>query len=271
MAQPSRTLLAIAFLAVACTKSPKPSSAADTQDRRDSQVQHAAHGDGHHADAGHAGAHAGGHTPGQPHQAAPAKHPHANDAQRFSDVDRWSRVFEDPKRDAWQKPTEVISALKLRPGMKVADIGAATGYFPVRIARTHPDVAVYGVDVAPAMVEYLGARAKREGLENLHAVQGAASDPKLPEPVDLILLVDTYHHVHDRTAYFTDVRQRYLRPDGRLAVVDFRMDATLGPSREHKLDPAVVVRELEAAGFRVSERHEFLPQQYFMVFSRTTR
>lgn len=259
----SRTLLAVALLAVACTKSPKPASDADTPAQRDSHVERDAPGDAHRADRGQTG----GHSPGQMHPATPAENPHANDAQRFSDVDRWSRVFEDPKRDAWQKPEEVISALKLRPEMKVADIGAATGYFPVRIARTHPGVTVYGVDVAPAMVEYLGARAKQEGLENLHAVQGASSDPKLPEPVDLILLVDTYHHIHDRTAYFTDVRQRYLRPTGRLAVVDFRMDATLGPSREHKLDPKIVVRELEAAGFRVIERHEFLPQQYFLVFS----
>lgn len=253
--------VAVCLSAFACTRSsrtpPEPGSPPPAAAATHAHVP---------SDEEHAGVDAGADAGARPEGHAGRKHPHGNDAQRFSDVERWSGVFEDPKRDAWQKPDEVIRALSLRPGMKVADIGAATGYFPVRIARTHPKVTVYGVDVAPAMVDYLKARAAREGLKNLHASEAAPSDPRLPEPVDLLLLVDTYHHLDKRTAYFEDVRRRYLRPGGRIAVVDFRMDATLGPSRDHKLPPDVVIRELEAAGFELAERHEFLPQQYFLVF-----
>ncbi|MGH6693090.1 MAG: class I SAM-dependent methyltransferase, partial [Gammaproteobacteria bacterium] len=139
----------------------------------------------------------------------------------FGDADKWAKVFDDPERDAWQKPHEVIQALALKPDAIVADIGAGTGYFAVRLAHRVPKGRVYGVDTEAAMVKHLAERAKKAGLGNLKAVAGAPDDPRLPEKADLIILVDVYHHVADRERYFRDLLKS-LTPGGRVAVIDFR-------------------------------------------------
>ena len=130
-----------------------------------------------------------------------AQSPHTHE-HSFSDADKWSQVFDDPKRDAWQKPHEVIQALALKPDALVADIGAGTGYFSVRLAHNVPQGRVYAVDTEPDMVKHLAERAKRDGLTNLTPVSAQPADPKLPEKVDLVLLVDVYHHVENRERYF---------------------------------------------------------------------
>jgi len=124
---------------------------------------------------------------------SPSTHQH-----RFSDAERWAQVFDDPKRDVWQKPDEVMRALELPPDALAADVGAGTGYFAVRLAEALPTGRVYAVDVEPDMVEYLAARAKQERHDNLVVIAGSPDDPKLPEKVDLILMVDVHHHIDDR-------------------------------------------------------------------------
>lgn len=196
-----------------------------------------------------------------------AHHPRGGDANhRFADADAWAARFENPERDEWQKPEEVVRALAVPEGGKVADIGAATGYFPVRIARAHPDATVYGVDVEPDMTRYLAERAKKEGLSNLHAVLGEPADPKLPEAVDRVLVVNTYHHIEERTAYFERLASS-LKPGARVMIVDFKMDAPIGPGKEHKLPRQTVLKEMEAAGYRVAEERD-LPWQYVLIFER---
>jgi SAM-dependent methyltransferase len=116
----------------------------------------------------------------------------------FKDAERWARVFDDPSRDAWQKPDAVIGALALASDALVADIGSGTGYFAVRLARAVLEGHVYGADVEPDMVRYLAERGRREGLANLTSVQAAPEDPRLPRPVDLVLVVNTYHHIGER-------------------------------------------------------------------------
>ena len=189
---------------------------------------------------------------------------------RFDDAEKWARVFDDPARDAWQKPDEVIRALRLAPDAKVADIGAGTGYFAVRLARAVPAGRVYAVDSAPDMVRYLGERAKREELANLVPVQAAEGGPKLPEPVDVALLVDVYHHIPSRTEYFAALRTA-LRPGGRVAIVDFRVDAPNGPPRSARIPPDTVKQELARAGYALATEHDFLPDQYFLVFTPAGR
>src|SRR5688500_2359441 len=130
--------------------------------------------------------------------AAQAPHTHRHS---FGDAEKWAHVFDDPERDAWQKPHEVIRALALEPGAAVADLGAGTGYFAARLANMLPKGTVYAVDIEPAMVKYLAARAQREKLANLKPVAGTAGDPRLPAKVDLILLVDVYHHIEERERY----------------------------------------------------------------------
>jgi SAM-dependent methyltransferase len=186
----------------------------------------------------------------------------------FGDAEQWSKEFDDPKRAAWQKPDEVLDALKLAPTALVADLGAGTGYFSVRLARRVPDGKVFAVDVEPDMLRFLAERKHREHLPVLEPVQARAGAANLPEPVDLVLVVDTYHHIDDRTAYFAKLG-RSLRPNGRLAIIDFKVDAPDGPPPQFRMPPEKVTAELEAAGYRLVETHPFLPRQYFLVFRRT--
>jgi len=103
---------------------------------------------------------------------AAAQTPHTHD-HGFSGAQEWAKVFDDPMRDAWQKPHEVIQALALKPDAVVADIGSGTGYFAVRFAHMVPKGKVYGLDTEPDMVKYLAERAKREGLRNLISSKAA--------------------------------------------------------------------------------------------------
>lgn len=197
----------------------------------------------------------------------PAMHGGEGMHHRFDDPAAWSARFDDPARDAWQKPDEVIGALSLKPDARVADLGAATGYFAMRLARAVPAGKVFAIDVEPSMVAYVDARAKKESLSNVTGVEGSATSPNLPEAVDLILVVDTYHHIGDRVAYFKRAAEQLL-PGGRLAIIDFRRGQPMGPPDAHKLPEAQVEAELLEAGYTRVAAHSFLPNQYFLVFSR---
>jgi predicted methyltransferase len=197
---------------------------------------------------------------------ARAQSPHTHH-HSFDDPHKWSQVFDDPKRDAWQKPHEVIQALGLAPDFVVADIGAGTGYFTVRLAHNVPKGRVFAVDTEPAMVKHLAERAKRDGLTNITAVVASADDPKLPEKADLVLLVDVYHHIGARERYFRKVADS-LKPGGRVAIIDFRMDSPHGPPKSARIAPDRVKAELKKAGYALVQEHAFLPNQYFLVFRR---
>jgi cyclopropane fatty-acyl-phospholipid synthase-like methyltransferase len=182
----------------------------------------------------------------------------------FSDAEHWSQIFDDPARDEWQKPDEVIRALKLAPEALVADIGAGTGYFAVRLARAVPKGRVYAADIEPDMVRHLAQRARHEGLANLTAVAAKPADPGIPA-VDVVLLVDVYHHVAERERYFRNLKKS-LKPGGRLAIIDFTLDSPRGPSRQARIVPDAVKKELARAGYKLLEEYRFLPDQYFLVF-----
>jgi SAM-dependent methyltransferase len=198
--------------------------------------------------------------------ASPASAQTVDHAQhRFSGAEKWAHVFDDPERDAWQKPHEVLQALKLAPDASVADIGSGTGYFAVRLAHRVPKGRVYGVDAEPDMVRYLAERAKREGLTNLTAVAAKPNDPGIPSAVDLVILVDTYHHVPDRERYFRNL-QKSLKLGGRLAIIDFTLDSPVGPPKRARIPADTVKKELARAGYRLVQEHAFLPNQYFLEF-----
>ncbi len=193
---------------------------------------------------------------------AQAEHPHGHG---FSGAEHWAKVFDDPARDEWQKPHEVIQALRLAPDATVADIGAGTGYFTARIAHMTPRGRIYAVDIEPDMVKYLSERAQREKLANVTAVLGKPNDPLLPEPVDRVLVVDTYHHIADRVAYFRSLKSR-LKAGGEVAIVDFRRDSPIGPPVGMRVDPEDAKKEMADAGYALAAEHDFLPNQYFLVF-----
>lgn len=200
------------------------------------------------------------------HPVAFAQSPHTHQ-HGFGDAGKWSRIFDDPKRDAWQKPHEVIQALGLKPDSIVADIGAGTGYFAARLAHSVPNGRVYAVDTEPDMVRHLAERAKRGGLKNMIALAAAPDEPKLPQKADVALFVDVYHHIENRERYFGRLADS-LKPGGRVAVIDFRMDSPQGPPKAARIPPERVKAELKTAGYELAQEHAFLPNQFFLVFRR---
>ncbi len=195
-------------------------------------------------------------------QQPPAKPTHME--HKFDDPARYAKSFDDPARDAWQMPARVIDALSLTAGMTIADVGAGTGYFSMRLARV-PGVSVFAVDIEPKMIDYLKQRAAKEKVTNVTPVLAAAASTNLPEPVDVVLVVDTYHHLPNRPAYFRDLK-RSLKPDGRVAIVDFRKDAPDGPPAHFRFTPQQIQDEMMQAGYQLDAAHDFLPRQHFLIF-----
>src|ERR1035441_4625898 len=165
----------------------------------------------------------------------------------FDNPEESAKNFDDPARDAWQMPDHVIAALNLKRGQVVADIGAGTGYFTVRLAKATAAPKVYAVDVEPKMVSYVRDRADKEGLHNVITVLAAADTPNLPESVDVVLLVDTYHHIGKREAYFRSLATS-LKAGGRVAIIDFRADSNEGPPPQFRFPPEKIEAEMSAAG-----------------------
>ena len=182
----------------------------------------------------------------------------------------WARQFDDPKRDAWQKPDAVLDALQL-PAPRGCRGRSRRRHriFQRADCQAGPERKVFAADIEPDMVRYLGERAHREHLSVLQPVRTSADAANLPEPVDLVLVVDTYHHIDNRSAYFARLGAS-LRPNGRLAIIDFKLDAPDGPPVEFRIAPEKVTAELEAAGYRLVASHPFLPRQYFLVFQAKT-
>lgn len=196
----------------------------------------------------------------------PQQHKPDHMEHRFDSPEQYAKAFDDPARDAWQMPSRVIDALNLKPGMAVADIGAGTGYFSVRLAKAVPDGRVYSVDVEPAMLDHLRKRAQTEKLTNVTPVQATGANPNLPAPMDVVLIVNTYHHLPSREAYFADLRKS-LTPSGRVAIVDFKKDAPEGPPREFRFERAQIIEEMTQAGYTLQASHDFLPRQHFLIFA----
>jgi ubiquinone/menaquinone biosynthesis C-methylase UbiE len=179
-------------------------------------------------------------------------------------------ALDDPARDAYQKPDEVLKALALREGEVVADIGSGSGYFTLRFARAVGDAGrVYAVDVSPDMIRHLNHRLRDEGIRNVVPVLSEPDDPLLPgASVDRFVIVDTWHHVEDQTRYLA-LLKRMLRPGGQVIHIDFqKRDLPVGPPIGMKIAREDLVKQMEGAGFRLAAEHTFLPYQYFLVFTR---
>ena len=196
---------------------------------------------------------------------SPSTHQHS-----FGGAEQWANYFDDPKRDEWQRPHDVIQALGLAPNSIVADIGSGTGYFSVRLAHFVPKGRVYGVDTEADMVKYLADRAKREGLINVTSLTAKPDDPRLPVKVDLVLMVDVFHHISNRDQYFRKLKDS-LKPGGRIALIDFNESSAIGPPAAERLSAAHVKAELTQAGYALASEHTFLPNQYFLVFKPAKR
>jgi ubiquinone/menaquinone biosynthesis C-methylase UbiE len=188
--------------------------------------------------------------------------------RRHADPTAYVASLDDPARDAWQKPDEVLKALALEPGEVVADIGAGSGYFTARLARAVGETGrVYAVDVSPEMVRHLNRRLRDAGVRNVSSVLADPDDPLLPDAsVDRVVIVDTWHHIEDQPRYL-GLLKRALRPGGQVVHIDFqKRDLPVGPPAGMKIAREDLVKQMEAAGFRLAAEHGFLPYQYFLVF-----
>lgn len=184
------------------------------------------------------------------------------------EFDRFVAMMDSPKRAAWQKPDEVVAALRLRPGQAVADVGAGTGYFTFRLARAvGPAGQVYAVDVDERFVSLLRRRQHEARVRQVDVVKTSPEDPGLaPASIDVAFLCDTYHHIGHRVRWLRRL-QRALKPGGRIVNVDF-VDGPLpvGPPASHKLPEKRVREEFALAGLRLVEEIKLLPYQYILVY-----
>jgi SAM-dependent methyltransferase len=180
-------------------------------------------------------------------------------------------LLEAPDRDEWQRPQQILDAMSIADAAVVADIGAGSGWFTVRLARrVGPNGRVYAQDVQPEMLAAITRRVQREGLANVRPVLGRGSDPHLPAGVALdgVLVVGVVHEIEDRVTLFHNLGTA-LKPGGRLGVVDFRPgDSGPGPDAADRVAAEVIEGEATRAGLRLLRAETFLPFQYFLIFGR---
>ena len=163
-----------------------------------------------------------------------------------------------------------MDALGIADASVVADVGAGSGWFTIRLARrVGPQGVVYAQDVQPEMLNAISRRVQREGLANVQTLLGRGSDPRLPPgSLDAVLLVDAYHEIEDRVTFLANVA-RAIKPQGRIGVIDFRLEGGgPGPDAEERVSPDVVVSDADRAGLRLAATETFLPYQYFLVFGK---
>lgn len=219
----------------------------------------------HAADGGqHPAAHA--HAAAQGDDSDDSNATHANAHMHRIPFEQLVANFESPARDAWQKPDAVMAFIGDVRGKTVMDIGSGTGYFSFRLARAGAHVIC--ADVDPRFLDYIGERMQKEGIDpaTMERRHLAVDSPGLAAgEADLVLLVDVYHHVADRAAYFAQVRAG-LAPGGRLLVIDFfKRDDPVGPPADIKVGADTVVAELTRAGFsRFAIERDLLPYQYLV-------
>lgn len=202
---------------------------------------------------------ASGHQPGHHHGGHGS---HGNP----EDIGAYVARLEDPERDSWQKPDEVVTALRLAPGSVACDIGAGPGYFSLRLAKAVGETGtVYAVDVEPRILAVLGERIAQSGARNVVPVLSLPDEPLLPAgSCDLVLIVNTLHHFSSPAVYLQRLT-RVLKSGARVVNIDFHKRTTpMGPPLEERIARADFVAMADQAGFRVATEHDLLEHQYFI-------
>jgi ubiquinone/menaquinone biosynthesis C-methylase UbiE len=187
----------------------------------------------------------------------------ATGCQGFGKLD-----FSHLGRETWQRPDDVVAALALESGDRVADIGAGKGFFVTHLAQAvGPNGRVYAVEVDSELTEKLDAKFPDANIE---VILGEFDDPKLPDgTIDVVLIVNTFHHIEDRPAYFARLRDD-LAPGGRVAVIEPNEELggvlSLFVETGHASNAEGVTEDMRAAGYHSHTSHDFLPIQIFEVF-----
>jgi arsenite methyltransferase len=178
-------------------------------------------------------------------------------------------VLEDPKRDAYQKPHEVLTALGLKPGEVIADIGAGSGYFTFRLAHHVGDKGkIYAVDVSSDMILHINRRIRELKATNVVSILADSDDPLLADAsVNRFFFSDSWHHIENQTKYLA-LMKKMLKPGGEIVMIDFhKKDLPVGPPMQIKIAREDLIKQMESNGFRTVKEHTFLPYQYFLIFA----
>lgn len=191
---------------------------------------------------------------------------HGQHKHAFADPAEMSKKWNNPDRDKWQHPEEIVAALALKPGATVADIGAGTGYMVAHLSKAvGQDGTIIAIDASAEMVEYLAKRSADLGPAKIVPRKVGPDDPELlTDSVDCVLTLDTWHHIKGQEAYAKKVYEG-LKRDGRFVVVEYMVDAEIGPPKAMRIEPGQVMKQLEAAGFRVAVVKESMPRHYMVV------
>jgi SAM-dependent methyltransferase len=179
-------------------------------------------------------------------------------------------LLERPDRALWQKPDQIMDAVRVADGSTVADIGAGAGWFTIRLAqRVGPKGLVYAQDVQRVMLDAIKRRVQREGLENVETKQAHGNDPNLPaRTLDAILMVDAYQEVDNRVEYLRNLANA-LKPTGRIGIVNWKPGRG-GPGPDdpnERIAQSAAEADAAAAGLKVLARED-LPYQYLLVLAR---
>ncbi len=181
-------------------------------------------------------------------------------------------LLESPDRDIWQKPDQIMDALGIADGSKVADIGAGGGYFTVRLSkRVGPFGIVWAEDVQPAMLEAIRRRVLKDvskDVRNVQTVQGTSTDPMLrANSVDAVIILETYQEIqYGNPVLFLENVRKALREGGRVGIIDYKKEGG-GPGPDGgRPDPETIIAVAEQAGLRLLKRETFLPFQFFLIF-----
>jgi len=189
---------------------------------------------------------------------------------RPGSIDGYIKMLESPDRASWQMPDRVVDSLTIKDGDSIADIGAGSGYFTRLFSKkAGKNGKVFACDIEKGMIEYLEKRIKDEKLENVFPVLCKSDDPMLsPSAIDLIFICDTYHHIEKRSDYL-NLLKKYLKPQGRLAIIDYhKRETPHGPPLWMRLERENVIKEITCAGYKLEAEFFFLPYQYFLVFTK---
>ena len=189
--------------------------------------------------------------------------------QLHRDPKAYIGTLEDPKRDAYQKPHEVVHALNLKSGEVIADIGAGSGYFTFHLARHVGDKGkVYAVDVSPDMILHINRRIRELKANNIVTLLADPDDPLLPDrSVNRFFFSDSWHHIENQSKYLS-LMKRMLKPGGEVVIIDFhKKELPVGPPLQMKIAREDLIKQLDNNGYRLTKEHSFLPYQYFLVFA----
>ncbi len=179
-------------------------------------------------------------------------------------------LIEPPDRAEWSKPDQIMDALGIADGAIVADLGAGSGWFTVRLARrVGPNGLVYAEDIQRQMIEVINRNVLREQLSNVRTVLGTPRDPRLPYGIDTVLIVWTFHEIEDPVALLKNVVGS-LKPQGRVGIVDFTAGSGgPGPAADERVNPDAVVKAAQAADLQLLARETVPPFQFLLIFGRS--